>query len=665
MQRNGGDPNNEAVQPAGALAQESSLERQIDEESIILLKERPVFAIKNGAAELKFIDDDDRARWKLPLEGAASRLSAAINSIGRIELRNHAMSWVGTGWIVDDGILVTNRHVAKLFAERRGAGFGFKETFAGKVLASVDFLQEIGSTTADVIELSHVMHIEPEGGPDVAFFRVVANGRPLSPIALASGPPSAESAQIATIGYPASDPRIPEPEHMKRIFQDTYNKKRLAPGTIMSLTDEHLEHDCTTLGGNSGSAVIDLATGAAVGLHFSGTYRDRNFAVRADVVRRILDEVKQGRRRIDPVRREQPPVRGVAAAVPAGRAAEGTTMTVTIPVTLTITVGGPQQGAVVNVPVAPSDVPDAEHDPDDTDDEVDTGHEAAPSDYADRRGYQVRFLEDHQKKLVPVDLPMVVAAEDDVLRLASGGTELRYENFTVVMSKRRRMCFFSACNIDGGLAKKAGRVKWKLDPRLPKDAQIMGECYGNPPKFSRGHMTRREDPGWGATRELARRGNEDSMHVTNAVPQMQAFNSPIWLGLEDYALGHTIEDRMKVCVFTGPYFHDDDPVKYGVKIPIGFWKILAFIHDDTGRLCATGYEMSQEQNLESGQEFVFADYRSSQLGITTQVPIQAIEMRSGIQFGRLHEVDPLRDGNESAGGGARLRLDGFNQIKFR
>ena len=86
----------------------------------------------------------------------------------------------------------------------------------------------------------------------------------------------------------------------------------------------------------------------------------------------------------------------------------------------------------------------------------------------------------------------------------------------------------------------------------------MNECYGNPPKFSRGHMTRREDPGWGDAK-TAKRGNEDSMHVTNTTPQMQAFNAPIWLALEDYALQHAREDDMKISVFTGPYFATDDP----------------------------------------------------------------------------------------------------------
>ena len=109
------------------------------------------------------------------------------------------------------------------------------------------------------------------------------------------------------------------------------------------------------------------------------------------------------------------------------------------------------------------------------------------------------------------------------------------------------------------------------------------------------------------------------MHVTNATPQMQAFNAPIWLALEDYALGHAKEDDMKISVFTGPYFDDDDPEMYGVRIPLAFWKIIAFIHDETGKLCATGYEMNQEQSLQPEEEFVFGAFTSPQLNVATQV----------------------------------------------
>ena len=45
----------------------------------------------------------------------------------------------------------------------------------------------------------------------------------------------------------------------------------------------HLEklfkHDCSTLGGNSGSSVIDLETNQVIGLHFGGRYLQGNSAV--------------------------------------------------------------------------------------------------------------------------------------------------------------------------------------------------------------------------------------------------------------------------------------------------------------------------------------------------------------------------------------------------
>ena len=140
--------------------------------------------------------------------------------------------------------------------------------------------------------------------------------------------------------------------------------------------------------------------------------------------------------------------------------------------------------------------------------EVD-GEEAIAEDYRDREGYRPEFL---GKDKMTVDLPSVERRSDDVLGFHFNGkaeTELRYEHYSVVMSRRRRMCFFSAVNIDGNLARKSARVGWKWDPRIPKAQQIMNECYGNPPKFSRGHMTRREDPGWGKDAGTAKHGNED------------------------------------------------------------------------------------------------------------------------------------------------------------
>ena len=74
---------------------------------------------------------------------------------------------------------------------------------------------------------------------------------------------------------------------MERIFEKVYGVKRLQPGMIRGVTDlESIEyekicllHDCSTLGGNSGSCVVDLDTNKIIGLHFDGDYLEVNKAI--------------------------------------------------------------------------------------------------------------------------------------------------------------------------------------------------------------------------------------------------------------------------------------------------------------------------------------------------------------------------------------------------
>jgi endonuclease G len=199
------------------------------------------------------------------------------------------------------------------------------------------------------------------------------------------------------------------------------------------------------------------------------------------------------------------------------------------------------------------------------------------------------------------------------------------------------------------------RGGWRLDPRIPDTAQIMKECYGNAPKFSRGHMTRREDPIWG-TQEEASLGNSDSMHVTNTVPQMQNMNAGIWLALENYALQNARKDDQRISVFTGPVFKPSDPERFGVTIPISFWKVIAFIHDDTGKLCATGYTISQEEFLQE-EEFVFGKHK------TAQVSIRSIEKNTGLSFGQLGALDPFETATEALAGPV-APLQALTEIRF-
>jgi DNA/RNA endonuclease G (NUC1) len=282
----------------------------------------------------------------------------------------------------------------------------------------------------------------------------------------------------------------------------------------------------------------------------------------------------------------------------------------------------------------------------------DADDESVPEDYRNRTGYDPGFLGAGLAVLLP---KVVGPATADVLTFMVDGrneSELRYEHFSVVMSRSRRMCRFSAVNIDGKQSKKKKRVGWRFDPRIPRQAQIREECYGDAPKFARGHMTRREDPVWG-TDTSATTGNADSMHVTNTVPQMQVFNAGVWLGLEDYALDHTREDNMRISVFTGPFLANNDPVRDGVAIPRRFWKVIVFVHDETGELCATGYTMSQEKFLRD-EEFVFGAHE------TAQVSVRSIEQGAGVSFGAMADLDPIDQAQETVA----PQLTDFSQIRF-
>ncbi len=622
-------------------------------ETIVLRTGRPVLAVKNDRPELIFKDAESEV-WKERLQKATDQIHRAVLASGRVEVQHHpTFDWIGTGWLVREDIIVTNRHVAQEFARRHGTQFRFRQGTLGRTMrASVDFLEELGRTDDRTFQLKQVLHIEDDNGPDMALLKVEQNGAlelaepiGLSPHVVIAGQ------QVATIGYPARDSRIPELDLMEDIFGDVFDKKRLAPGQVIRITKRDLQHDCSTLGGNSGSVVLDLESGEAVGLHFAGRFLEANFAVPAAIIQQRLKEVMNSERRstVSVGGTGTSPVRVAAAATSGERQ-----LSVTIPVRITVDIGDWTGQAGVAVPS--SEEPPVTGDSGDTgvdeDDDELILTEARPEDYEDRKGYFATFLGED----IEVPLPTLERNPGDVLTFELKGKKrnlLDYEHFSVMMGKPRKMCIFSAVNIDGTQPKKAKRPAWRTDPRIPESAQLVKAVYGNPPKFSRGHMTRREDPMWG-DKETAERGNADSMHLTNAVPQMQPFNAGIWLGLEDFALQNARQDDMRISVFTGPVFRANDPVRFGVKIPLKFWKVIAFIHDETGELTATGYVMSQKNFLQD-EELVFGAHS------TAQTTLANIQNMTGLSFGDLVSRDPLIE--EGLEGAERPLID-FSAIRF-
>lgn len=222
--------------------------------------------------------------------------------------------------------------------------------------------------------------------------------------------------------------------------------------------------------------------------------------------------------------------------------------------------------------------------------------------------------------------------EKDVSRMKDGNYVLDYVHFSIVMCKSRGLAYFTAVNIDGENLVKIKRSDddWRFDTRINIENQYGNEVY-NKNDLDRGHLVRRNDPNWG---EHAYQANEDTFHFTNSAPQHKDLNQKIWLGLEDYILKNADKMNIKVSVFTGPVFKEDDMIyRKKFKIPADFWKVVTVVKDD-GTLSATAYIQTQE-NMIDDLEFAYGAYE------TYQVPVRKIEEITGLDFGDLSKYDPI------------------------
>ena len=250
------------------------------------------------------------------------------------------------------------------------------------------------------------------------------------------------------------------------------------------------------------------------------------------------------------------------------------------------------------------------------------------SDLSDRAGFDREFLGQQ------VPLPSLKGT-DTVL--------LPYTHFSVLMRTDKRLAAITGLGIDGGKLMDLSRsgIDWKLDPRLPADQQTGERVYANN-DIDRGHLVRRASAVWGDTRAEAAQANEDTFHYTNAAPQAAGFNQSmeLWLGLETYLLDNAADFRRRLIVFTGPVFSDHDPLYRGVRIPLRFFKVAAFIHNSV--LAATGYVVDQTPVLPDlsrpgvqGGPPPLGPFR------TFQVPIRDIAALTGLDLTQLIAADRM------------------------
>lgn len=247
-------------------------------EAIVLPQHRPVIDIRKGSY------GGVPAPWAhLTKKKVRKRLEHVIPAIGRVEVPNHPTApYAGTGFRVGPNLLMTNRHVAGVFASgvgRRGLHFR-----TGRKPA-VDFVREVEPSVPQLLRVRKVVMVHPHW--DMALLQVdgLDDNQPILELST-QHPDDLNGCDVAVIGYPARDYRN-DLALQDKIFGGTYEVKRLQPGKLLALREVEsfgrlvnaITHDASTLGGNSGSAVVDCATGQVVALHFAGRYLDANFAV--------------------------------------------------------------------------------------------------------------------------------------------------------------------------------------------------------------------------------------------------------------------------------------------------------------------------------------------------------------------------------------------------
>jgi S1-C subfamily serine protease len=200
------------------------------------------------------------------------KVQPLLYSIGRVEMANG--THIGTGFLVQDGVLATNRHVLD------DLSFGAERLEPGQ--ARILFQREQGANDSPehTVGIEGVAAIHPH--LDMALLAVPKLGRPVVEVSTAA---VHAGHRVVAIGYPAKDVGR-NPLFLDVVYQGKFGFKRAALGEVLDGTEApDLFHDCSTTGGNSGSPLFSLESGRAVGIHRAGFFMYRNEALDADALR--------------------------------------------------------------------------------------------------------------------------------------------------------------------------------------------------------------------------------------------------------------------------------------------------------------------------------------------------------------------------------------------
>jgi endonuclease G len=189
-----------------------------------------------------------------------ARSAPIARSVGRID--DATGRHVGTGFVFAPGLVLTNRHVLSIIS------YGTEGLTTG---ATIRFAWEYDVPAASpAVAIVGVEAVHPT--LDLALLRVAS-----SPAALArAATPVGGDDWVVAVGYPGE--AIPPPVY-SAVFMGQFGLRRASPGIVREARPDAIAHDCSTMGGSSGSPLLSLATGDVVGVHYEGRSAYENRAV--------------------------------------------------------------------------------------------------------------------------------------------------------------------------------------------------------------------------------------------------------------------------------------------------------------------------------------------------------------------------------------------------
>jgi V8-like Glu-specific endopeptidase len=208
----------------------------------------------------------------------------SLYTIGRIDRRGkppEPPTSFGTGFLVDTDLLLTNHHVVTELTNGTDVVRGDE--------AEVRFVMEYGSPDEAAVPITGVVQFHEE--MDAAVLRVSKSDVLKDRVPLPwSNVGATQEDRVVVVGYPFPD-NTRNPLFVDQIFGRKFEIKRLAPGEVLGSRNGEIYHDCSTLGGNSGSPLVDMTTTEVIGLHHDGYFLARNEATSCDALREFIRDV--------------------------------------------------------------------------------------------------------------------------------------------------------------------------------------------------------------------------------------------------------------------------------------------------------------------------------------------------------------------------------------